>query len=184
MIFCQKCTHRNPYNRESCEKCGTRLMVISDTRSFSAYGGVDSILRPTLEEHFLERISMLETALIRAQERLDLVLELVHRQATSGLYDHAMIDALVEHLSEKGAVEGGKLETMWRDRVAEHYEEAGERSRFDSLVEVILKAFGGDNIDLFARLLDTGADLFLDGNAKRGIRYFEKAYVLDPANSA
>ena len=159
-------------------------MIISETRSFSAYGGAESMMRPTLEEHMLERISMLETALLRAQERLDLVLELVHRQATSGLYDHAMIDALVEHLSEKGAVEGGKLETLWRDRLAEHYEEAGEKARFDSLIEIILKEFDGENIDLFARLLDTGADLFLEGNAKRGIRYFEKAFVLDAKNSA
>ena len=158
-------------------------MIITETRSSYIYGGAESIMRPTLEEHLLERISMLETALLRAQERLDLVLELVHRQATSGLYDHAMIDALVEHLAEKGAVEGGKLETMWRDRVAEHYEEAGEKARFDSLIEIILREFNGDNIDLFARLLDTGADLFLEGNAKRGIRYFEKAFVLDAANA-
>jgi tetratricopeptide (TPR) repeat protein len=183
MIICQKCTHTNPYNREACEQCGTRLMIITETRSSYIYGGAESIMRPTLEEHLLERISMLETALLRSQERLDLVLELVHRQATSGLYDHAMIDALVEHLAEKGAVEGGKLETMWRDRVAEHYEEAGEKARFDSLIEIILREFSGDNIDLFARLLDTGADLFLEGNAKRGIRYFEKAFVLDAANA-
>src|SRR5262249_60162151 len=39
------------------------------------------------------------------------------------------------------------------------------------------------NFDLFARLIDTGTDLFLGGNLKRGIRYFEKAMVLDPANA-
>jgi tetratricopeptide (TPR) repeat protein len=160
-----------------------RLMIISQTRTATAYGGVDSLLRPTLEEHLLERITALETALMRAQDRLEIMLELLHRQATSGLYDHAMIDALVEHLSERGAVEGGKLETLWRDRVAEHYEEASEKDKFDNLLELMLSDFGGDNIDLFARLLDTGADLFIEGNGKRGIRYFEKALVLDPANA-
>src|SRR5438552_18807034 len=128
MIICQKCTHKNPYDRESCSQCGTRLMIISNTRTAAAYGGVESLLRPTIEEHLLERISALETALMRTQDRLEIMLELLHRQATSGLYDHAMIDALVEHLSERGAVEGGKLETLWRDRVAEHYEEAGEKA--------------------------------------------------------
>lgn len=159
-------------------------MVISNTRTAAAYGGVESLLRPTIEEHLLERISALETALMRTQDRLEIMLELLHRQATSGLYDHAMIDALVEHLSERGAVEGGKLETLWRDRVAEHYEEANEKDKFQKLLELMLGDFGGDNIDLFARLLDTGADLFIEGNAKRGIRYFEKALVLDPANAA
>ena len=157
-------------------------MIITTTPTAAAYGGIDSLLRPTLEEHLLERISSLESQLGRAQDRLELVLDLVHRQATSGLYDHAMLDALVEHLSERGAVESGKLETMWRDRIAEHYEEASEQEEFDKRIEHMLGGFGGENFDLFARLLDTGADLFVEGNAKRGIRYFEKALVLDPAN--
>ncbi len=183
MIICQKCTHKNPFDRNTCIRCGTRLMLITNTRAAAAYGGAESLLRPSIEEHLLERISALETALMRTQDRLEIMLELLHRQATSGLYDHAMIDALVEHLSERGAVEGGQLETLWRDRVAEHYEEASEKERFENLLELMLGEFGGDNLDLFARLLDTGADLFLEGNPKRGIRYFEKALVIDPANA-
>lgn len=182
MIFCQQCTHSNPYNRETCAECGMRLMIITNTRTAAAYGGIESLLRPTIEEHLLERISALETELERAHDRLELMLDLLHRQATSGLYDHAMLDALVEHLSERGAVEGGKLETLWRDRVAEHYEEVSEQEQFEKRIERMLSNFNGDNFDLFARLLDTGADLFIEGNAKRGIRYFEKALLLDPTN--
>jgi tetratricopeptide (TPR) repeat protein len=184
MIFCQQCAHPNPYDREACAECGMRLMIITNTRTAAAYGGVESLLRPTIEEHLLERISALETELERAHDRLELMLDLLHRQATSGLYDHAMLDALVEHLSERGAVEGGKLETLWRDRVAEHYEEASEQEQFEKRIERMLGSFNGDNFDLFARLLDTGADLFMEGNSKRGIRYFEKALLLDPANKA
>jgi len=157
-------------------------MIITNTRTAAAYGGVESLLRPTIEEHLLERISALESELERAHDRLELMLDLLHRQATSGLYDHAMLDALVEHLSERGAVEGGQLETLWRDRVAEHYEEASEQEQFEKRIERMLAGFNGDNFDLFARLLDTGADLFIEGNAKRGIRYFEKALLLDPNN--
>jgi tetratricopeptide (TPR) repeat protein len=159
-----------------------RLMIITSTRTAAAYGGIESLLRPTIEEHLLERISALESELERAHERLELMLELLHRQATSGLYDHAMLDALVEHLSDRGAVEGGELETLWRDRVAEHYEEASEQEQFEKRVERMLGGFSGENFDLFARLLDTGADLFIEGNTKRGVRYFEKALLLDPAN--
>lgn len=164
--------------------CDARLLIITNTPTAAAYGGIESLLRPTLEEHLLERISALESQLERAQDRLELVLDLVHRQATSGLYDHAMLDALVEHLSERGAVEGGTLETLWRDRIAEHYEEASEQEEFDKRIERMLGGFGGENFDLFARLLDTGADLVVEGNSKRGIRYFEKALVLDPENVA
>ena len=183
MIFCQQCTHPNSYDRETCSSCGTRLMIITNTRTAAAYGGVESLLRPTIEEHLLERISALESTLQRANERIEIVLDLVHRQATTGLYDHAMLDALVEHLSERGAVEGGQLETLWRDRIAEHNEEVSEQERFEHSLERVIGAFSGENFDLFARLLDTGADLIVEGNSKRGIRYFEKALVLDPSNS-
>ncbi len=159
-------------------------MIITNTPTAAAYGGVESLLRPSLEEHLLERISSLESQVDRANERMELMLELLHRQATSGLYDHAMLDALVEHLSERGAVEGSKLETLWRDRITEHYEEASEQEQFEQQLERILNGFGGDNFDLFSRLLDTGADLFIEGNFKRGIRYFEKAFVLDSSNAA
>jgi tetratricopeptide (TPR) repeat protein len=158
-----------------------KLMVITSTPTLTAYGGVESLLRPTIEEHLLERISALEAEMRGAHERIELLLELLHRQATSGLYDHAMLDALVEHLSARGAVEGPELETLWRDRVAEHYEEVSEQEQFEKRIERMLQSFNGDNFDLFARLLDTGADLFID-NPKRGIRYFEKALLLDALN--
>ncbi len=182
MILCQQCTNPNPYSSETCSSCGARLLIITSTPTAAAYGGVESLLRPTLEEHLLERISSLESQLERSEERLEMVLELLHRQATSGLYDHAMLDALVEHLSDRGAVEGGTLETLWRDRIAEHYEDASEQEEIARRIELMLGSFGGENFDLFARLLDTGGDLFREGNVKRGIRYFEKALVLDPAN--
>jgi len=157
-------------------------MIISRSRTAAAYGDPESLLNPSIEEHLLERITMLEAELERARERQELLLDLIHRQATSGLYDHAMLDALVEHLSEKGTVEGGELESLWRNRLAEHYEEVDEQDRFEKRIERILSSFKGEDVDLFARLLDTGADLFAEGNPKRGIRYFEKALVLDPAN--
>jgi tetratricopeptide (TPR) repeat protein len=183
MIFCQRCTHPNPYNRESCSACGTRLMLVTNTPTAAAYGGAESLLKPSIEEHLLERISALESSLQRAHEQLDILLDLLHSQATTGLYDHAMLDALVEHLSERGSVEEGKLDALWRNRIAEHYEESHERERFDKRNEQMIRGFGGENLDLFARLIDTGSDLFFDGNSKRGIRYFEKALVLDPGNA-
>jgi tetratricopeptide (TPR) repeat protein len=182
MLLCQRCTQPNQYSRETCSACGTRLMIVTRTRTATAYGEPESLLRPSIEEHLLERITMLESQLERARERQELLLELVHRQATSGLYDHAMIDSVVEHLTDRGFVEGGELEEIWRKRVAEHYEEVTEQERFEKRIERILSSFRGENFDLFARLLDAGADLFAEGNAKRGIRYFEKALVLDPSN--
>ncbi|HWC77735.1 MAG TPA: tetratricopeptide repeat protein [Blastocatellia bacterium] len=158
-------------------------MIITPTRTASAYGALDGLTRPTIEEHLLERISALESTLQRANERIEIMLDLVHRQATTGLYDHAMLDALVEHLSERGSVDGGQLEVLWRERIAEQNEEVNGQERFERRLERMLGAFSGDDFDLFARLLDTGADLVAEGNSKRAIRHFEKAFVLDPENT-
>jgi tetratricopeptide (TPR) repeat protein len=159
-------------------------MIITDTRTSAAYGGAESILKPTLEEHLLERISVLESSLQRAHEQMEVLLDLLHRQATSNLYDHAMLDALIQHLSERGGLEEDQLEQLWRKRVAEHYQESDQAEQMERRVEQILSEFKGENFDLFARLLDAGADLFLEGNNKRGIHYFEKALVLDPTNAS
>lgn len=184
MILCQQCTRPNPYNLEACSACGARLMVITPTPAAIAYGGLESLVRPTVEEHLLERISLLESALQHSQDQVEMFLDLLQRQATNGLYDHAMLDALVEHLSSRGAVEGRELETLWRNRLAEHQEDFDRQEQLGRRMEQMLGEFNGDNFDLFARLLDTGAGLVLDGNVKRGIRCFEKASVLDPANAA
>src|SRR5499427_8330535 len=179
MIFCQQCTQRNPYNRETCVKCGTKLMIITSTPTANAFGGVEGLERPTIEEHSLERITAVESALQHSNEQIEVLLDLLHRQATSGMYDHSMLDAL----TERGMVEEARLESLWRNRIVEHYNQTDERERLDNRTGQALKAFAGENFDLFARLIDTGTDLFLGGNLKRGIRYFEKAMVLDPANA-
>jgi tetratricopeptide (TPR) repeat protein len=159
-------------------------MIITDTRTSAAYGGAESILKPTIEEHLLERISALESSLQRAHEQMDVLLDLLHRQATSNLYDHAMLDALIQHLSERGGIEDDQLEQLWRKRVAEHYQESDQAEQMERRIEEILSEFKGENFDLFTRLLDAGADMFLEGNNKRGIHYFEKALLLDPANAS
>lgn len=183
MIFCQQCTHPNPYHRDVCTACGTRLMIVTTTPSTTALGGAESLLRPTVEEHLLERVSMLEAELQRERERLDLLLELVHRQASGGLQDHALLDTLIEQLCENGAVQGSTLEERWRQRVAEHFDATEAQQQFDTFLEDVINAFSGEDLDLFSRLINTGADLFEQTNPKRGVRYFEKALMLDAANS-
>jgi tetratricopeptide (TPR) repeat protein len=158
-------------------------MIVTSTRSAAAYGVVDTLLKPTIEEHLLERISELETSLQRAHDRLDMVFDLLQHQAANGLYDHAMLKALIEHLSQHGSVEESELNAAWQEGANESLEEAGDQKLFESRFERMLRVFGGENLDLFACLLDTGAGLFAEGNLKRGIRYFEKALMLDPSNS-
>ena len=182
MIFCQQCATPNSYTRETCSSCGARLMVITGTRAANAYGGVESLTKPTVEEHLLERISALESALQHGQEQIDALLELLRRQAAGAISDHAMIEAMVEHLMERGSIEPSALQILWQARIEKHEKQANVDQLFEERIQRTLGAFQGENFDLFSRLLDTGRRLYLGGNPKRGVRYFEKALLLDPGN--
>lgn len=163
--------------------CGTRLMIITNNRSTAAFGGAESFLRPTVEEHALERISALESALQRANEHIDMLVDMLQQQGANAIYDHAMIEAVVDSLTEQKVIDSNRLETLWRTKMANDLKADSERERLARINEQIIRSFAGENFDLFARLIDTGHDLFLEGNSKRGIRYFEKALVLDPRNT-
>ena len=78
MIFCQRCKKANPSDAEYCEECGAVLMLISRPHGSSAF----DVSENSLEEHLLERISALESALTRANDRFEQLLELAQQQAT------------------------------------------------------------------------------------------------------
>jgi tetratricopeptide (TPR) repeat protein len=112
---------------------------------------------------------------------MDMMFGLLEHQAASGVYDHAMLKAIVEHLSDGPKPDDD--EASWRKAESDRGREADRKGSVEGRFEQMLKVFGGENVDLFSCLLDTGAGLFAEGNLKRGIRYFEKALMLDPSNS-
>jgi tetratricopeptide (TPR) repeat protein len=158
-------------------------MIITESRSASVHGSAESLLKPTIEDHLLERVSALEALMQRAQDQIEMLLRLIERQAADAIYDRAMLEALLEQLSSSGALDKKRLEASWRDRIAREYKEGEAEEEFERRIEKMINQFRGRDFDLFARLLDAGAELFLEGNIKRGRRYFEKALLLDPSNS-
>jgi len=179
MIFCQRCQTSNPIENENCIACGTRLLVISGTRIGSSLTSHDH----TLEEHLLERISALEAALTRAQNRFEQLLELAQQQATGSFYDHMMIEALSEILAEKRQVDTDDLEQRWRTRVSRHYEETIERERLDERCARIIATYRGPFRDDFASMVETGTQLISEGHSRRGLKALEGAYELDGENA-
>ncbi len=179
MIFCQRCKKANTNDLEHCEECGAVLMIVSRTQNVSAH----ELLENTLEEHLLERISALESALTRANERFEQLLELAQQQATGSFYDHMMLEALTEILTEMRAVNPDELEQRWRNRVARHYEETAERERLDERCESIISAYRGTNREDFIDLVEEGTLLISEGRTRRGLRTLENALALDEHNA-
>ncbi len=178
MIFCQRCKKANPNDTDHCEECGAYLLLISRPPSSSG----SEVIENTLEEHLLERISALESAMTRANERFEQLLELAQQQATGSFYDHMMLEALTEILTEMRAVNPDELEQRWRNRVARHYEETAERERLDERCEQIISAYRGNTREDFIDLVEEGTLLITEGRTRRGLRTLENALALDEHN--
>jgi len=179
MIFCQRCKIPNALDAETCVACGTRLLIISGSQANTLLATSDH----TLEEHLLERISTLEAALTRAQDRFEQLLELAQQQATGSFYDHMMIESLTEILSETHSVDPEDLEQRWRMRVARHYEETIEQERLDERCGVIIASYRGPRRDDFVNLVEEGTQLLSEGHPRRGLRTLEQAFLLDGSNA-
>src|SRR5262245_4791547 len=179
MIFCQRCKRAHSHDAEHCEECGAFLYLISRPSGAAA----SEVVENTLEEHLLERISALESALSRANERFEQLLELAQQQATGSFYDHMMLEALTEILTEMRAVNPDELEQRWRNRVARHYEETAERERLDERCEQIISAYRGTNREDFIDLVEEGTLLITEGRTRRGLRTSENALALDEHNA-
>jgi len=169
----------NPLGAENCGGCGTRLLLLTSTRS----AGLADLGDNSLEEHLLERISALEGAIARANERFEQLLELAQQQATGSFYDHMMLEALTEVLAEMHAIDADELEQRWKNRVARHYEETVERERLDERCALIVATYRGAQREEFAELVEEGTQLISDGHAKRGLRVLENALQLDEQNA-
>ena len=69
--YCQKCLAGNPFGREFCLRCGTRLMLVVEPPA-ARYESTDgATARSAYEEHLLERVSALENHLVRLSGRLE-----------------------------------------------------------------------------------------------------------------
>ena len=155
------------------------LMLVSRPHGSSLF----DVGENTLEEHLLERISALESALTRANDRFEQLLDLAQQQATGSFYDHMMLEALTEMLAETQAVNPEELEQRWRNRVARHYEETAERERLDERCEQIISAFRGSEREDFIDQVEEGTLLISEGSTRRGLRMLESALTLDGHNA-
>jgi tetratricopeptide (TPR) repeat protein len=179
-IYCQRCATLNSIERSNCAQCGTPLLIVSSIRGLPmGYEEPEGI-----EEHLLERISALETEVGRLKLHNDRLLDLIHRQATTTFHDHALLDAIVSVLEERGGVPPGQVQLKWQELIDQYTEELDERERFEERTREILDAFAGNDIVPFEQLIAEGMELLLDGATKRGVRRLEKALLIDPENAA
>jgi tetratricopeptide (TPR) repeat protein len=175
MILCQKCGAINHVNNEGCQKCGTKLMIVSRLDEQNG-------MLPMWEEHLLERISALENSLGRMDDRLSEIHDLVQQLATENFYDHTMIESIADALKRVRIVGKSELEHDWQRKVTRRLLESEDKERFEASKKGFLNAFRGRDRAMFAKLLEESSQLFTRRNYRRGLQTLERAFSVDPQN--
>ena len=171
----------NPLGQELCGRCGTRLMLVFEPSVQRFEGG--HVAEGGLEEHLLERISALENHILRLADKLEQTLDLLLKQARTSYQDHALIETVIDALSDAGSLDRKALGALWRQRRERDEAAHQNRSRCSELRARSLVAHTGRERAAFTRLVNEGFDLVQQGKTAAGVRALERAAALSPENA-
>ena len=183
-MLCQLCGHRNTEDREICERCQQKLMVLSGP------GGVEESLFLdgegeegfSFDEHLLERISILEEVVKRTAETLRQVLGALHKQERNILSNHTGQIALRELLERKRVIGREEWNELWESKMGFQLLALEKRERFGAVKDRILALQQGARRKRFRRLLEEAELAFLAFETAKGVSLLESALKLDRDN--
>jgi tetratricopeptide (TPR) repeat protein len=179
--YCQNCLSWNPGDRETCLKCGTRLLILAGDQTWEdepedADGGED------LEEHLLERITGLEETVRRVETYLETVSDQLGKLERSEVMLRNGLMALVQEMEQKRQLDAHAFSERWEQLVEENLHLISARELFTRYRARILPIARPKSMSQLKRaLLETtalleAADLL--GAAQR----LGQAVPLDPKN--
>jgi tetratricopeptide (TPR) repeat protein len=127
--YCQNCLSWNPGDRETCGKCGTRLLILPGDQTWEeeaeeSDGGED------LEEHLLERITGLEETLRRVETYLETVSDQMGKLERSEVMLRNGLMALVQEMEHKGQLDAQAFSERWEALVEENLNLISARELF------------------------------------------------------
>jgi len=179
--YCQNCLSWNPGERETCLKCGTRLLILAGDQTWEdepedTDGGED------LEEHLLERITGLEETLRRVETYLETVSDQLGKLERSEVMLRNGLMALVQEMEHNRQLDAHAFSERWEGLVEENLHLISARELFTRYRARILPIARPKSMSQLKRaLLETTALLEaadLPGAAQR----LGQVLPLDPKN--
>lgn len=179
--FCQNCLTWNAGDRETCGKCGTRLLIVSGDQSWEE-DAASNDLEEDLDEHLLERITGLEETLRRVETYLETVSDQLGKLERAEVMLRNGLMALVQEMDQRGQLNAETFSGRWEHLVEEnlHLIEARELfTRYRARILPIAKP--RSMAQLRRALLETSA--LLDGSQlPQAAQRLQQALSLDPKN--
>ena len=179
--FCQNCLSWNPGERETCLKCGTRLLILAGDQTWEDEPE-DTDSGEDLEEHLLERITGLEETVRRVETYLETVSDQLGKLERSEVMLRNGLMALVQEMEHKRQLDAHAFSERWEQLVEENLHLISARELFTRYRARILPIARPKSMSQLKRaLLETtalleAADLL--GAAQR----LGQAVPLDPKN--
>jgi tetratricopeptide (TPR) repeat protein len=134
----------------------------------------------TLDEHLLERISLLENNLSRVIDKLEKTLDLMLRQAQTSHASHGLLDALISTLAETGALNRQLFRAKWGESGGPPVPEPEGAARLRAL---IAGEYAGPEGEAFGRAVARGIELIAAGKLSAAGAALEAATRLDAVNA-
>ncbi|WP_026852262.1 tetratricopeptide repeat protein [Geothrix fermentans] len=178
--YCQNCLTWNPGDRETCVKCGTRLLILAGDQTWE--DEPEEADGEDLEEHLLERITGLEETLRRVETYLETVSDQLGKLERSEVMLRNGLMALVQEMEQKRQLDAHAFSERWEQLVEENLHLISARELFTRYRARILPIARPKSMSQLKRaLLETTALLEaadLPGAAQR----LGQALPLDPRN--
>lgn len=181
-MLCQLCGARNPAEEEFCQRCGTKLLVVSGAVPPEVEVEDEGEEMVSLDEHLLERVSVLEEAMKRTAETVQGLLAAVQKQEQVSLLNQTGLGALRELLEAKGVLEEGEWADLWESKMDFQLLALEKRERFAAVRERIASLYRGEREGDFRSRLEEAEQAFAGFDVDRAMAALEEAYALDPEN--
>jgi len=179
--YCQNCLTWNPGDRETCRKCGTRLLILAGDQTWEdepeeAEEGED------LEEHLLERITALEETLRRVETYLETVSDQLGKLERSEVMLRNGLMALVQEMEHNRQLDAHSFSERWEHLVEENLHLIGARELFTRYRARILPIARPKSMSQLKRALLETTALLEAGSLPEAAQRLGQVLPLDPKN--
>lgn len=178
--YCQNCFTWNPGDRESCRKCGNRLLIVSGDQGWDEDEEPEE--HEDLDEHLLERITGLEENLRRVETYLETVSDQLGRLERSEVMLRNGLMSLVQELESKGKLDGHAFSVRWEELVEENLQLIGARELFTRYRARILPISKPKSVSQLRRALLETAAFLENAQLVEAAQRLSQALPLDPKN--
>ena len=181
---CQKCTTWNHGWRETCRKCGTRLLIVTGDRiwedELEEPGGVDG--EEDLDEHLLERITILEESQKRIETYLETFSEQLGKLERSEVMLRNGLMSLVQEMEQKYRLDSQAFSQRWETAVEDNLQLLSARENFTKYRPRILAISDTGSMSQLKRSLFETTALLDSGRLTEAAARLEEALTIDPKN--